>query len=61
MLIDLLFNRSRFIVLEKSETTSDLVEKSTPSGNEIAVKCEEVNPDEGKEFLFTDLKISLYK
>jgi len=37
------------------------VEKSTPTGNEIAVKCGEVNPDEGKEFLFTDLKISLYK
>ncbi len=37
------------------------VEKGPISGNEIVVKCEEVDPDEGKEFLFTDLKISLYK
>jgi len=36
-------------------------EKLDTLSNGIVIKCDNVSPDDGKEFLFTDLKIATYK
>lgn len=37
------------------------IEKTGEFSKKIIIECQKVDPDNGKEFLFTDLKLSLYK